>query len=88
MRSLGLAYNDFGDRFTQKIMLHPTVEQRLSVLEKTVTELQNQLNERGIVQSPIANNWLDCLVGSISDDSAFLQALEYGKLYRQENMSF
>jgi hypothetical protein len=69
-------------------MSHPTVEQRLSILEKTVTELQNQLNERGIVQSPTANNWLDRLVGSISDESAFLQALEYGRLYRQENMSF
>lgn len=31
----------------------------------------------------IPNNWLDKLIGSISDESAFLQALEYGRSFRQ-----
>ncbi|MEM9539555.1 MAG: transferase hexapeptide repeat containing protein [Cyanobacteria bacterium P01_E01_bin.42] len=65
-------------------MSHPTVEQRLSVLEKAFAELQQQLNQGAIEQSPIANNWYDRLVGSISDESAFLEALEYGRSYRQE----
>ncbi|HBE47848.1 MAG TPA: transferase hexapeptide repeat containing protein, partial [Cyanobacteria bacterium UBA11369] len=28
-------------------------------------------------------NWLDKLIGSISDESAFLEALEYGRAFRQ-----
>ncbi len=32
-----------------------------------------------------SDNWLDRLIGSISDDSAFLEALEYGRAFRQSD---
>ncbi|MEO0886429.1 MAG: hypothetical protein AAFY54_10895 [Cyanobacteria bacterium J06648_10] len=31
------------------------------------------------------SNWLDNLIGSISDASAFLEALEYGRIFRQSD---
>jgi hypothetical protein len=34
---------------------------------------------------PSSDNWLDRLIGSISDNSAFLEALEYGRTFRQSD---
>ncbi|MEL7356443.1 MAG: hypothetical protein AAFN40_07755 [Cyanobacteria bacterium J06560_6] len=31
------------------------------------------------------SNWLDNLIGSISDESAFLEALESGRIFRQSD---
>ncbi|MEO1431539.1 MAG: transferase hexapeptide repeat containing protein [Cyanobacteria bacterium J06632_19] len=54
-----------------------TIEERLVNLERTVAELQNRLSA-----VPTTNNWLDKFAGSISDEQAFLEVLEYGKLER------
>jgi DNA-binding transcriptional regulator GbsR (MarR family) len=60
-------------------MLNETnIEQRLSTLEKQVSELQSQLKSNSN-----SNNWLEQLIGSISDEEIFLQALEYGREFRK-----
>ncbi|MEH2383377.1 MAG: transferase hexapeptide repeat containing protein [Nostoc sp.] len=59
-------------------MLDETVlEHRLLTLEQAVCDLQRQ------VEGKPSENWLEKLVGSISDESAFLEALEYGRAFRQ-----
>ncbi|MGC9503823.1 transferase hexapeptide repeat containing protein [Baaleninema sp.] len=55
-----------------------TLEQRLAKLEQAVSELQNKVDSK-----PSANNWVDNLIGSISDEEAFLEALEYGRNFRK-----
>jgi hypothetical protein len=55
-----------------------TLEKRLVTLEQTVLELQHR------VESEVASeNWLEKLIGSVSDEKAFLKALEYGHVFRQ-----
>lgn len=62
-------------------MLNETIlEKRLVTLEQTVADLQHQLAGK-----PTSENWLDKLVGSISDEVAFVEALEYGRLARQSD---
>jgi hypothetical protein len=51
-------------------------EKRLSALEQIVADIQRQ-----IAGSSNCRNWLE-KVGCISDEEAFLQALEYGKYFR------
>ena len=48
-----------------------TLEQRLITLEQVVFDLQHKFESK-----PSSDNWLDKLIGSISDDSAFLEALD------------
>ena len=55
-----------------------TLEQRLITLEQVVFDLQHKFESQ-----PRSDNWLDSLIGSISDDSAFIEALEYGRAFRQ-----
>lgn len=55
-----------------------SVEQRLINLERTVAELQSLLQV-----TPPTSNWLEKVTGSISDEQAFLEVLEYGKSFRQ-----
>jgi len=69
---------DFKLRFAMLDTDTGTVEQRLITLEQAVLDLQHKVDAK-----PYPENWLDGLVGSISDDSAFLEALEYGRLFRQ-----
>lgn len=57
-----------------------TLERRLITLEQVVFELQHKLDSK-----PSSDNWLERLIGSISDDSAFLEALEYGREFRQSD---
>jgi hypothetical protein len=57
-----------------------TIEQRLVDLEQTVTELKRKSEAN---TSP--NNWLQALTDSISDEAAFLEALEYGRAFRQSD---
>ncbi len=60
-------------------MLNETIlEKRLVTLEQTVSELQHKLESK-----PTTENWLDKLIGSISDEAAFLEALESGRISRQ-----
>ncbi|OUL36470.1 transferase hexapeptide repeat containing protein [Nostoc sp. T09] len=58
-----------------------TIEQRLATLEQTVADLK-----RRIVDVPTASNWLEKVIGSISDEPAFLEALEYGQLLRHADI--
>ncbi|MBO3463983.1 transferase hexapeptide repeat containing protein [Aetokthonos hydrillicola Thurmond2011] len=53
------------------------LEQRLVNLEHTVAKLKHQIS---IATS--ANNWLEKVTGSISDEQTFLEILEYGKSIR------
>jgi hypothetical protein len=57
-----------------------TLEKRLITLEQVVFELQYKFESK-----PSPENWLDKLIGSISDDAAFLEALEYGRAFRQSD---
>ncbi|MCA2710627.1 MAG: transferase hexapeptide repeat containing protein [Microcystis sp. M025S2] len=57
-----------------------TLERRLITLEQVVFDLQHKLESK-----PSSDNWLEGLIGSISDDSAFLEALEYGRAFRQSD---
>ncbi len=54
-----------------------TLEQRLAILEHTVADLKCRIDS-----IPASSNWLERVIGSISDEAAFLEALEYGKLLR------
>ncbi|MBO3459574.1 transferase hexapeptide repeat containing protein [Aetokthonos hydrillicola Thurmond2011] len=59
-------------------MLDETViEQRLTTLEQAVSDLQRRAENKP------SENWLEQLIGSISDEAALLEALEYGRAFRQ-----
>lgn len=53
------------------------LEQRLAVLERAIADLQLR-----VAGAPASSNWLDNVTGSISDEAAFLEALEYGRTLR------
>lgn len=53
------------------------VEQRLTALERAVMDLQRR--QAGF---PGLGNWLEKVTGSISDEEAFLAALEFGRQFR------
>jgi hypothetical protein len=57
-----------------------TLERRLITIEQVVFDLQHKFDGK-----PNSDNWLKSLIGSISDDSAFLEALEYGRAFRQSD---
>jgi hypothetical protein len=57
-----------------------TLEQRLITLEKIVLDLQHKVDS-----TPNSDNWLEKLICSTSDDSAFLEAQEYGSAFRQSD---
>jgi hypothetical protein len=59
-------------------MLNETVlEQRLATLERAVAELQDRL-----CVTPASDNWIEKITGSISDEAAFREALEFGRAFR------
>jgi hypothetical protein len=55
-----------------------TLEERLAVVEQAVRDLQRQMTVR--TASP---NWLERLTGSMKDEPAFAEVLEYGRTIRQ-----
>ena len=55
-----------------------TIEQRLVTLERAVADLQGKSQSKST-----SENWLEKLSGSISDRAAFMEALEYGRAFRQ-----
>jgi hypothetical protein len=59
-----------------------TFERRLITLEQAVSDLQRKVDSK-----PTSENWLQKLIGSISDEVAFLEALEYGRAFRQADKS-
>jgi hypothetical protein len=54
-----------------------TLEQRLATIEHTVADLKLRIDS-----TPTAKNWLEKVIGSISEEEAFIEALEYGKSLR------
>jgi hypothetical protein len=54
------------------------LEQRLEAVEHAVADLQRRIGE-----APPADNWLEKVAGSISDEAAFLEALEFGRAFRR-----
>jgi hypothetical protein len=64
-------------------MLDETIlEKRLVDLEQAVSNLQSKFDSQST-----SENWLEKLIGSISDEAAFLEALEYGRAFRQADKS-
>jgi hypothetical protein len=55
-----------------------TLEQRMTVLEQAVHELQEAMKAR-----PPAPDWLDRVVGSMKDEPAFDEVLAYGRAIRE-----
>jgi hypothetical protein len=53
------------------------LQQRLEAVEHAVADLQRRLD-----QAPRPENWLKKVAGSVLDDPAFLEALEYGRAFR------
>jgi hypothetical protein len=56
------------------------LEQRLAALERAVAELQQRLPV-----APAAGNWLEKIGGRIPDEAAFLEAMEFGRAFRQSD---
>ncbi|NER23725.1 MAG: transferase hexapeptide repeat containing protein [Symploca sp. SIO1C2] len=59
------------------------LEQRLANLEQIVSDLQLKVNSQTATE-----NWLDKLVGSVSDEEIFLQALKYGRELREAEVFY
>jgi hypothetical protein len=53
------------------------LKRRLAAVEQAVADIQRRL-----APIPANVNWLDKVAGSISDEEAFLEALELGRAYR------
>ncbi|GJD18869.1 hypothetical protein RIVM261_038250 [Rivularia sp. IAM M-261] len=56
------------------------IEHRLANLEREVAALKQKNNN-----DSTSDNWLNNLIGSISDEAAFIKALEYGRSFRQSD---
>ena len=54
------------------------LERRLEAVEHAVADLQRRLGD-----SASSGNWLEKIAGSISDERAFLEALQFGRAFRQ-----
>ncbi|MBI2803720.1 MAG: transferase hexapeptide repeat containing protein [Planctomycetes bacterium] len=59
-------------------MAEATLEQRMTVLEERVRELQDAMISR-----PAAPDWLDCVIGSMKDEPAFDEVLAHGRAARE-----
>jgi hypothetical protein len=55
-----------------------TIERRLTALEQALVDVR-----LGLAGPKPADNWLEIVSGSISDEPAFLEALELGRAIRQ-----
>ena len=57
------------------------LERRMAAVEEAVADLRARFANR-----PGPSNWLDQVIGSISDEAAFDEALEYGRAFRQADI--
>ncbi|MBD2483085.1 transferase hexapeptide repeat containing protein [Planktothrix sp. FACHB-1365] len=60
-----------------------TLEQRLVTLERAVADLQGKSQSQST-----SENWLEKLIGSVSEQAAFIKSLEYGRAFRQADQPF
>jgi hypothetical protein len=72
--------NQSSAKSIQEVEGKPTFEQRLATLEHTVAVLKRQL-----ASIPKSDNWLEKVIGSISDEAAFSESLEYGYSFRHSD---
>jgi hypothetical protein len=56
------------------------VERRLAAIEQAVAEIQRRL-----AKMPDPDNWLDRVIGSVTDVEAFEEALKYGREFRDSD---
>lgn len=61
--------------------LNSSIEERLAVVEATITELQNKID---LSQQ---DSWLQNITGSFKDEPAFEEVLTYGRAVRQGDES-
>ena len=59
------------------MMTDTLIEQRLTAVEKMITERQHQL-----ANPPPAANWIEQITGSFKDEPAFEEVLEFGRAIR------
>ncbi len=62
-------------------MPEATLEQRMTVLENAIRELQEAMK----VRHP-ATDWLERVIGSMKDEPAFDEVLAYGREIRQADL--
>lgn len=55
-------------------------ERRLAAVEQAVAEIQ-----RRFAKMPDPDNWLERVIGSVTDVEAFEEALEYGREFRDSD---
>jgi len=59
-----------------------SIEQRLTVLESVVAELQRRL-----ASGAATANWLERFTGSFKDEPAFAEVVEYGRALRMADQA-
>jgi hypothetical protein len=59
-----------------------TIEQRVTHLEAELEPISRLVKPEQPATEP---NWIDRLAGSITNETLFLEALEYGKQHRQDS---
>jgi hypothetical protein len=62
------------------MMTTQTIEERVTHLEAELERISRLVKPDQPATEP---NWIDRLAGSITNETLFLEALEYGKQYRQ-----
>ncbi len=62
-------------------MPEATLEQRMTALEEAIRELQEAMKARYT-----APDWLERVIGSMKDESAFDEVLAYGRAIRQADV--
>jgi hypothetical protein len=65
-----------------------TLEQRVAHLEAELARMDTLLQVAVQQKTEISGgepNWIDSLAGSISNDALFVEALAYGRQYRQDS---
>jgi hypothetical protein len=68
-----------------------TLEIRLSQVEQELEQIKQQLEAfpHGKINTGKINTknaWLAQVIGSVTNDAAFLEAMEYGRAFRQSEM--
>lgn len=59
-------------------MAESSIEPRLAAVEAAVRDLQRRL-----AHAPSSPNWLEPVIGSLKDEPAFVEVIQYGWQWRQ-----